>query len=368
VLAFAARRVKERARFDAMKRLFLAVAVSLGALASLGAGVPASDSSPSLQPQPQAMPRARVFIAENRAAVVSFNPQPAAVDALFNQGLLAFTGKASREDAWRSLVSTQDVVGVKVVSAPGAQSGTRPAVVGAAVRGLLAAGVPHAQIVIWDKSLVDLRRSGFVRLADELGVSVAGAVEEGYDDEAVREIPLLGKLVWGDHEFGKFVEGAGRRSFVSRLLTRRLTKIVNITPLLNHNLAGVSGNLYTLAMDSMDNTIRFELSPEHLPQAVPEFYALEQVGDKAVLHVTDALLCQYLGEERTLLQYSTMLGQLRFSTDPIALDLLSMQEIERQREAAKITTPRPVRAIYTNAALLEIGVADLKHVDTTTLR
>ena len=115
---------------------------------------------------------------------------------------------------------------------------------------------------------------------------------------AFYDTALLEKqLVWGDHDFGKNTETAGRRSYVSNLITHRLTKIINVTPLLNHNLAGVSGNLFTLAMDSVDNTIRFESSPDHLAQAVPEIYALESVGDKVVLNIVDALVCQYQGEE-----------------------------------------------------------------------
>jgi hypothetical protein len=53
-------------------------------------------------------------------------------------------------------------------------------------------------------------------------------------------------LIWGDLEFGQQQEGAGRRSHLSRLITQELTKIICITPLLNHNLVGVSGQLFGL--------------------------------------------------------------------------------------------------------------------------
>ncbi|MCI0540457.1 MAG: DUF362 domain-containing protein [Verrucomicrobiales bacterium] len=314
-------------------------------------------------------PHARVIMAENTNAVVAFSSQAERVEDVFDRGLLAFTGKASREEAWRSIVSTQDTVGIKVVSGPGANSGTRPSVVAAAVKGLLAAGLPPRQIVIWDKHMSDLRRATFVDLAGRLGIDVASSAEAGYDDKAFYDTALLAKqLIWGDHDFGKHTETAGRRSYVSKLITRRLTKIINVTPLLNHNLAGVSGNLYTLSMDSVDNTIRFESSPEYLAQAVPEIYALESLGDKVVLNVVDALICQYQGEERSLLHYSTMLGQIRFGTDPVALDILSIAEIERQRTAAKIQTPKPTMKIYSNAALLELGVDKTNRIDVIRAR
>ena len=49
---------------------------------------------------------------------------------------------------------------------------------------------------------------------------------------------------------------------------------------LNHYRAGVSGNLYSLTMSSVDNTLRFESDPERLATAVPEMYALPEVGDR----------------------------------------------------------------------------------------
>ena len=85
---------------------------------------------------------------------------------------------------------------------------------------------------------------------------VAGSAQAGYDEKTFYEAAFLGNLVWGDLEFGKKGEGIGRKSFVSKLVSREITKIINITPLLNHNLAGVSGNLYSLAIGSVDNIVR----------------------------------------------------------------------------------------------------------------
>jgi hypothetical protein len=202
-------------------------------------------------------------------------------------------------------------------------------------------------------------------------VQVAGSADEGYDDKAAPyDTALLGKPVWGDLEFGKKGDNVGRKSFVSKLITRRLTKIINITPLLNHNVAQVSGSLYSLALGSVDNTLRFESGPNpltQLSQAVPEIYALAEVGDRVVLNIVDALICQYQGEEHTLLHYSTMLGQIRLSTDPVALDVLSVRELDRQRHLARVPPVKVNWQMYTNAALLELGVADPHLIDVIKL-
>jgi len=314
----------------------------------------------------------RVIIVHDSQATTAFKPRLDRIRPMVNRAMTNLTGKTTAAEAWRSLIATSDVVGLKVVSAPGAQSGTRPAVVIAVVEGLLAAGVPTNHIVIWDKQLNDLKNAGFTNVAEKYGVRLAGSAQEGWDpgrDEKSRpyDTPLLGNLVWGDLEFLKKGDGVARKSFLSQLVTRQLTKIINITPLLNHNEAGVCGNLYSLAMGSVDNTTRFEADPERLATAVPDIYNLPALADHVVLNIVDALICQYEGGERGLLHYSAILNQLRFSRDPIALDVLSIQDLERERKNTDAPHVKTNLELYNNAALLELGVSDVKKILVETL-
>ena len=114
---------------------------------------------------------------------------------------------------------------------------------------------------------------------------------------------------------------------------------------------------------SVDNVVRFEAGGERLAKAVPEIYALPVLSDHVVLNITDALICQYEGGERGLLHYSATLNQLRFSRDPVALDVLSVAELERQRRAAHAPESKPNLTLYEIAALLELGVNDPKRID-----
>jgi hypothetical protein len=308
-------------------------------------------------------PRARVVIAHDPEATEAFSPRPVKVQEMMNLAIMKLTEKSTVAEAWRSLVSSQDVVGLKVFSLPGPNSGTRPAVVGAVVTGLLAAGLRSTNIIVWDKHTTHLRLAGFADLAERYKIRFAGSAQAGYDDRAAYDNALLGSLVWGDSEFGKTAPGTGRKSFVSKLITQQMTKIINITPLLNHNDAGVSGNLYGLAIGSVDNTFRFELDPARLATAVPEIYNLTNLNDHVVLNIVDALICQYEGGEQGLLHYSTPLNQLRLSKDPVALDVLSLKELDRQRTGASAPTNKSHLDLYENASLLELGVSDLKRID-----
>lgn len=308
-------------------------------------------------------PDARVIIVEDLEATAVFIPNYPRVQAMVNRGLTNLTGRGSLPEAWLSLVSTNDTIGIKVFSTPGPNSGTRPAVARAVAEGLLEAGVPPAKVVIWDKHLIDLRLAGYVDLAKQLGIRAAASSQSGYDEKTFYETALIGNPLWGDLEFGRKVEGTGRKSFVSKLLTTELTKVINVTPLLNHNLAGVSGNLYGLAIGSIDNTLRFESEADRLATAIPEAYALPALGDHVALNIVDGLIAQYEGGERGLLHYSATLNQLRFSKDPVALDVLSVQELDRLRKAAHAPpTVHTNTDLYYNASLLELGVSDLKKI------
>ena len=302
--------------------------------------------------------KARVVMVEDAQATSSFEPQPAIVQDMVHRALLKLTGKEDVIQAWRSLVATQDVVGLKVYCAPGPTSGTRPAVVSAVVRGLLAAGLPPHHIVIWDKHLADLRAAGFDELAQRYDVRVAGSAESGYDEQAFYDKEIMGELGYGDLDFDQHGAKTGRKSYVSKLLTGDITKIITITPLLNHNLAGVTGHLYSLATGSVDNIGRFESQAARLAEAVPEIYALPALSDHVALSITDALIGQYQGESMSLLHYSTALNQIWMSKDAVALDVLAMQELDRERQARKMSAGNPNTELYHNAWLLELGVND----------
>ena len=77
-----------------------------------------------------------------------------------------------------------------------------------------------------------------------------------------------------------------------------------------------------------------------------------------VLNITDALICQYQGEETSMLHYSTELHQIWISKDPVALDTMAIDELDRERQAKGIIPQNNNRDLFQNAVLLQLGVAD----------
>jgi len=154
-----------------MNRFFLICLSLIQWLRLASPGIAAETTASSRE----AAKRARVVMVEEPGATVTFNPQPEKIPPMIQRGLITLTGKATAEESWLSLISTQDTIGVKVFSAPGPATGTRPAVVEAVVKSLLGAGLPPKKIVVWDNHLSDLRKAGFFVLAERFGVRVAGA-------------------------------------------------------------------------------------------------------------------------------------------------------------------------------------------------
>jgi len=309
-------------------------------------------------------PKPHIVLVEDKSALREFEVDTAKVAEMVTEGLRRLTGKPSAAAAWLSLVTPADTVGIKVNSVPGPIGGTRKAVVDAVVRGLLEARLTPDRILIWDQSLASLRAAGYGDLAKRHGVRLVGSRDAGWDKSVIYESPIVGTLVAGDLGFEPGEENASRKSHLTRLLTGEMTRIISVCPLINHNQANVSGHVVGLVDGSMDNSRRFRLDSSILSVAVPEILALEDaeqrryLGDRLVLNITDALFCQYLGQSKCLLHYTASLGQLRFSTDPVALDVFSIEELKRHRKRLEVDYSPPDSALYKNAALIQLGVCD----------
>jgi hypothetical protein len=339
--------------------MFLALACSKG------------DSAEASRKETPALPSARVVITHDPEAIQAFKPRLETIRRMSRIAITNLTRTAGVSEAWHTLIKTNETIGIKVHSGPGSDTGTRPAVVASLIEQLLIAGVAPGKIIVWDRQRADLRRAGFNEMTANYGVRVEGSVNAGFDPDTYYDPdqPVLGQLLWSDLEFGRKGENVGRRSFASKLL-QEMNKIIVVTPLLNHNTAGVFGNIYNLSIGSVDNVLRFENDYFRLKKAVPEIYALPWLSDRVVLCVTDALVCQYEGEQRGLLHYSMPLNELRFSFDPVALDVLSLRELERERQRASTANPSTTQhgtsanlfELMENAALLELGVHDFTKI------
>jgi len=180
--------------------------------------------------------------------------------------------------------------------------------------------------------------------------------------------PVLGKLIWGDLLFRerrqeglrpeRDADQLSATSHVARLLSRDVTKVINVPLLCDEPNCGVAGALYNMTIPNVDNWRRFSQSEGAGSEAIPSIYQDEHIGPKVVLHIMDGLTAQYAAGPIGNPNYAFAHCTLYASTDPVALDATALRQIEEWRKEAKLP-PIGRRAEWLQMAE-ELGVGQFR--------
>ena len=284
-----------------------------------------------------------IFSAENSFALLQLEENPAVTRRMVDALVLGVTQQADIGPAWRTLVTPADRVGIKVCAAGGRYFASHRGIVEAIVAGLEEAGVSPERIIVWDRDAAELRAAGF--LAQRGGYQVRSiAPATGYDRAAPLTAPALGKLIWGDLLFQDPGQRGGKRpteadqlssvSHVASVVSREITKIINVPVLSDESGCGVAGALYNMTVPNVDNWRRFT-QPDGA-DAIPDLYADAHLGPKVVLTIMDALRPQYAGGPQFSPNYAFSWHTIYAGKDPVALDAHALRLIEGWRKEAKL--------------------------------
>jgi hypothetical protein len=251
----------------------------------------------------------------------------AVVREMMDRGMRALTGEATAGAAWRRLFQPADVVGIKVNAGGHPWVVSSHAVVAETVRQLLAVGIPASSLVVFERfqnqlAAVDYRAV----LPDEVAVAAAevrnrGGANREYDPDTYVEVEFFGE--------------DDTRSSMMRLVTRRLTKIVNIPNVKDHGASGVTGCLKNIAYGSFSNVARSHgRALTHTYSFVGTLAAVEPLRSRTVLQIMDGIRGVWHGGPfaRTP-RYVFQPRQLLFGSDPVAIDRLLIDIIEEKRRA-----------------------------------
>jgi hypothetical protein len=327
----------------------------------------------------------KVVEVQDAAAVKDDKPAAPVVHRLVERGLNALTQKSGK-DSFRLFFNRDDVVGIKVNPVGPGTISTHLEVVDALIDWLAAGGIPRQNIIIWDRFDYMLKDAGFtaerypgvgiegLQTMDEAAamgktednsrwlkpdgthVSAANFDQEAYywaDVEAPKDNAYLNQHVFN----GKF-------SYFGKLLTKRLTKIINV-PVFKNTGNGISMATKNLGYGSVCNTNRL-----HAPlffDVNTEVMAFPAIRDKLVLNITDGLRGQYEGGPEYEAKFAYWLNTLYFSTDPFALDMVCQQAIVAKRKSmgVKVNEHPRFTEYLRYAERLGLGVVDpakLQHI------
>ena len=299
------------------------------------------------------------------------------VAEMVERGVRKLTG-ASMASSFSLLFTREDVVGIKVNPVGAPLINTKPEVVDAVIRWLVDNKLPKSNIVIWDRFDYMLKDAGFTRERFP-GVGIEGL--QTMDEEGNRWRDAAGSHVsagnfdtsayyFAKGVVGKGVRGykddefylnqhvfAGEYSYFGKLITRRLTKIVNLAAYKNTG-NGISMATKNLGFAAVCNTGRL-----HAPlffRVCTEVLAAPWVRDKLALNITDGLRAQYEGGPDKDEKFVYPNHSLYFATDPFALDMVCHRELVAKRKAMGIAVnehPKFTEYLF-YAEKLGLGVAD----------
>ncbi len=300
------------------------------------------------------------------------------VAAMFEKGMQSLTGKPLAESC-KLFFDKNDIVGIKVNPVGAGLISTRLEVVDAIIAWLKQGGLPAANIVIWDRFDYMLADAGFTA-ARYPGIGIEGlqtmdeAAAEGRSEDDSRWLGKdghhvseknfdLGAYYFADVEapqdkpyLNQHVFN-GKYSYFGKLLTQKLTKIINV-PVFKNTGNGVSMATKNLGYGAVCNTSRL-----HRPlffDVCTEVLAFPVMRDKLVLNVTDGLRAQYDGGPGPLAQATWFLNSLYFATDPFALDMTCHNLILQKRKEMQVqVNEHPKYTEYLRyAQRLGLGIAD----------
>ena len=308
------------------------------------------------------------------------------------------TGERTAANAWASLFSPADVVGIKIncVGAPRISSSL--ASIKATIAGLKSAGVKENNIIIWDRVDRELPRTGLeinkARPASgswaprmsrrpscpgsraTTGTSMSpsrtarsknsGSSSGAASPRTESHRDIFNSVTWlwtlcrqGNEKAKKYEpeirrlymdyedrEGIKRiaeevadqfddvtiedeeKSFFANIVTKDITKLVNIAVLKHNEDSGVTWATKNIALGVTTNKVRFHI--DYCAKAIPEILATPCLKDKMILHIGEAAKISTVSVAGA--QFATD-NRIFFSRDPVAMDRIGLDILEEKRRA-----------------------------------
>jgi len=215
---------------------------------------------------------------------------------MFNTGVRRLTGLDDASKAWRRFIHDDDIVALKFTNLGSMELGSNREVAAALLQTLYDVGFKPKNFMV-----VGL---------DQL------------PDEAQGTIPC--RYGW-QQELADF--GSDTDNLAGWL--NEVTAIINIPLVMDDNIIGLRCAMANLTWPLLKRPAR--LYGSHGDPFITEVYSLPQIRGKVRLHIANCLRILYHGGPQIDNSYIHQYGAFIFGTDPVALDRVALELIQRQR-------------------------------------
>jgi len=284
------------------------------------------------------------------------------------------TGEDDLNKAWLQLVSPKDIIGLKVNPIGGKILSTSHAVTKAVIKQLKEAGIPEANIIIWDRRGEDLESAGFTA-ENYPGIKI---MSTEYKDDKGSMIDGNGKF-YSENEIDKnqyfyvdaegsydketmpYMTNGGKNSYFTKICTEKVTKIINI-PIIKNAGSSITVCMKNLAFGAITNTGRLHQAMWH--ETCAYVCAFPPLRDKVVLNIADGLISNFDGGPGADPQFIYHANTLVVGTDPVAVDRICYDMVldKRIKEGVQQKEKEGSRAFMDIAQKLNLGIADKANI------
>ena len=275
---------------------------------------------------PGPYPGTVISVASERALDATNAANADVTREMMARGMCALTGTRTPADAWRRFFEPADVVGIKVNCGGYPHCVSDYTIVAETIRQLMAIGIAPANIYVYERFQSQMDEVNYAPRIPE-GVQIVAAERAnrysdnaGYDPATYLEADLFGE--------------EDTRSAMMRLVSQRLTKIINIPNMKDHGATGVTGCLKNIAYGSFSNVARtHQRGKSHTFSFVGTLASIEPLRSRTVLQIMDGLRAVWHGGPfaRTT-KYVFYPKRILFGTDPVAIDRLLLDIIDDRRK------------------------------------
>ena len=244
----------------------------------------------------------------------------AAVQAMIARGMTTLTGDKDPRDSWARFFNSQDFVGIKVNCSGAPDAMSMPDVVAEIARNLMVVGVKPTNIVIHERGAGQILLAHYEQFVPA-GIRVeSGDTWLGYDPDVYVEANFFGE--------------DDTRSYLIRMVTEQFTKIINVPNMKDHSASGVTGCLKNIAYGEFGNVARshYKAQTETLT-FIGTLANVEPLRSRTVLNIMDGLRgVWHAGPFSRDKRYRFYPKQMKFGTDPVAIDRFLIDVIDGKRK------------------------------------
>jgi hypothetical protein len=208
------------------------------------------------------------------------------------------------------------------------------------IAGLVAAGIRHEDIVVYDRYKEMFFSAGFDQWLPK-GVRISWATD--YSDPTQQRMDGYDPDHWMDMQLTlpgfNYDNERARRSYVARFMTGEVDKLINVCLLKHHQSAGITNALKNLSHGLVNNVNRSHSSPmlNACGSFIPTAMSIPVIRNKTVLHLCDAVQALYHGGPVMKPEATRFVWEhkrIYASTDPVAMDKIGWEVLDQRRIAA----------------------------------